>query len=101
MASSALALGRGEPGPALAVLGGGALVAIAYASLKAGVDGLAAPRTRARAVLAITGRYALLGFLAYVMIARLRLHPLWFLAGASSFVAAVSVETLRLLIRKH
>jgi hypothetical protein len=35
------------------------------------------------------------------MIARLRLHPLGLLAGASSFVAAVSIETLRLLIRKH
>jgi hypothetical protein len=106
MAATALALARGRPGPAVAVLAGGALIGIAYWSLKSGVRGLldAAPpgrRTRAKALLAIVGRYALLGFLAYVMIARLRLHPLGLLAGASSFVAAVSIETLRLLIRKH
>ena len=45
-------------------------------------------------------RYALLGLLAYVMIARLRLHPVGLLAGASSVVAAVSVEALRLLMKK-
>ena len=45
-------------------------------------------------------RYALLGFGAYVMIARLRLPPLGLLAGASSIVAAVTVEAVRLLILK-
>jgi hypothetical protein len=45
-------------------------------------------------------RYALLAFLAYVMISRLRLHPLGLLAGASSVVAAVSVEAVRLLWKK-
>jgi hypothetical protein len=34
------------------------------------------------------------------MIARLRLHPLGLLAGASSVVAAVSIEALRLLLKK-
>jgi hypothetical protein len=34
------------------------------------------------------------------MIARLRLHPLGLLAGASSFVAAASIEALRLLMKK-
>jgi ABC-type glucose/galactose transport system permease subunit len=43
---------------------------------------------------------ALLALLAYVMIARLRLHPLGLLAGASSFVAAASIEALRLLMKK-
>ncbi|MEO5896299.1 MAG: hypothetical protein ABIS06_11400 [Vicinamibacterales bacterium] len=105
----ALLAARGDPWPAVAVLGGVALIAFAYRSLKAGVAGvlLSAGGTpvgrsgRARAVFRIASRYALLGFLAYVMIARLRLHPLGLLAGASSFVAAVSIETLRLLIRKH
>jgi len=112
MALLALLIAGGAPGPALAVLAGGALIALAYWSLKAGVSVLDAPvqggqgrpgagRRTATAVLKIAGRYALLAFLAYVMIARLRLHPLGLFAGASSFVAAVSIETLRLLIRKH
>ena len=45
-------------------------------------------------------RYALLALLAYVMIARLRLHPVGLLAGVSSVVAAVSIEALRLLLKK-
>jgi hypothetical protein len=45
-------------------------------------------------------RYALLALLAYVMIARLRLHPVGLLAGVSSVVAAVSLEALRLLLKK-
>jgi len=113
MALLALLIAGGAPGPALAVLAGGALIALAYWSLKAGVSVLDSPvqdgqgtgpgagKRTATAVLKIAGRYALLAFLAYVMIARLRLHPLGLFAGASSFVAAVSIETLRLLIRKH
>ena len=34
------------------------------------------------------------------MIARLRLHPVALLAGASSFVGAVAVEAVRLLLKK-
>jgi uncharacterized membrane protein YjgN (DUF898 family) len=45
-------------------------------------------------------RYALLVLLAYVMIARLGLHPLGLLAGASSVVAAASIEAVRLLLKK-
>ena len=60
-----------------------------------------APARRAwRIVLSLAGRYALLGLMAYVMIARLRLHPLGLLAGASSIVAAVTVEAVRLLVKK-
>jgi hypothetical protein len=45
------------------------------------------------------GRYALLGFLAYAMIARLRLHPVGLLIGVSSVFAAAAVEALRQLPR--
>jgi hypothetical protein len=48
----------------------------------------------------VAGRYALLGFLAYVMIARLRLPPLGLIAGASSVVAAIGLEAVRLLLKK-
>ncbi|MCL4813888.1 MAG: hypothetical protein KJ061_15465 [Vicinamibacteraceae bacterium] len=55
---------------------------------------------RARPVAAaarFAGRYALLGFLAYVMIARLRLHPVGLLIGVSSVVAAAAIEAVRQL----
>jgi hypothetical protein len=38
--------------------------------------------------------------LAYVMIARLSLHPIGLLAGASSVVVAASIEAVRLLLKK-
>ena len=91
MALAAVAIARDWRG-ALAVLGGGLLIATSFLSIRDGFD-----RRRARAVLMIAGRYALLAFLAYVMIARLRLPPLGLVAGASSVVAAASVEALRLL----
>ena len=95
---------------AAAVLGGGLLIGVSFVALESGTAALAtmmsgaAPRDRVRvarrAMIRLVGRYALLGLLAYVMIARLRLHPLGLLAGASSVVAAVSVEAFRLLLKK-
>lgn len=107
MAAAALIVARGAPGLAAAVLGGGLLVGVSYWSIKTGVSGVliamtspggAAPRWRIG--LQLAGRYALLGLLAYVMIVRLRLHPLGLLAGASSIVAAVTVEAVRVLVKK-
>jgi hypothetical protein len=93
---------------ALGVAGGGLLIGISFVTLGSGVTALAslaAGGARPRAPLAqtlakVTLRYALLGFLAYVMIARLRLHPIGLLVGASSIAAAASVEAARLLSRK-
>ena len=93
---------------ALAVLGGGALTGISFYLLHSGSAGLAAlitagtpreekRRIAGRVVFTLAGRYALLGFLAYVMIARLRLHPVGVLAGASSVAAAAFVEAVRYL----
>ena len=104
MAVAALIVARGSPGPALAVLAGGLLVGTSYWLLKAGVSNLpGATETggpRGRIVLSLLGRYALLALMAYVMIARLRLHPLGLLAGASSIVAAVTVEAVRVFVKK-
>jgi hypothetical protein len=110
---AALAIARGDPGPALAVVGGWLLIEVAFRSIRSGVggmiDGLAgggaadqATRRRraALAIARIAGRYALLAVLAYVMIARLRLHPVGLIAGASSAVAAASVEAVRFLVKK-
>jgi hypothetical protein len=85
----------------LSVAGGGALVATSFLSIRGGVDGVAARRRAGRALLMIAGRYALLAFLAYVMIARLRLPPLGLMAGASSVVAAAAVEALRFLWKNN
>jgi len=83
-----------------AVLGGGLLVGISFMSIRGGVD-LASNRSAGLALQKLAGRYALLGFLAYVMIARLRLPPLALMAGASSVVAAAVVEAVRLLWTKN
>jgi hypothetical protein len=114
MAGVALALARGRPGPALGVVGGWLLIEVAYRSIHGGVtamvggftgaeaaaDPAARRRVLALAVARIAGRYALLALLAYVMIARLRLHPVGLMAGASSAVAAAAVEAVRFLAKK-
>lgn len=110
MSAVALILAPGSPRLAAAVLAGGLLAGVSYWSIKAGVSraigaalssGGAAPRAPGwRIGLHLAGRYALLGLLAYVMIVRLRLHPLGLLAGASSIVAAVTVEAVRVLVKK-
>jgi hypothetical protein len=113
LASIALALSHGRMWPALAVLAGGSLAAISYWMLASSVTGVVdlmmpraagSPRLTRRSRLVLTGklagRYALLALLAYVMIARLRLHPLGLLVGASSVVAAVAIEAVRFLLKK-
>lgn len=113
MATIALIISR-RLAIAAGVLGGGLLIAVSYRAIASGVNVLvealvgetdADRRQRARPRLAWTVaklalRYALLAVLAYVMIARLRLHPVGLLVGASSVVAAASVEALRLLLKK-
>jgi len=94
---------------ALGVLGGGLLIGISFYSIGGGVaaivaaaaGGRPARRALARTVLTLAVRYALLGFLAYVMIARLRLHPIGLLVGASSVAAAAFVEAVRLLVKRE
>ena len=71
--------------PALGVIGGGALAAVSYQGIKAGISGLVKFFTR----------YAILAVGAYVIMARLRLPPVAVIAGASSFVIAVMFEALR------
>ena len=90
------------------VLGGGLLIGISFYTLGHGVAALvlaatgggSAGRAVASTMLKLVLRYALLGFLAYVMIARLRLHPIGLLVGASSVAAAAFVEAGRFLVKK-
>jgi ATP synthase I chain len=106
----AVAITRGNWRAGLSVVGGGLLIGISFVSIRSSIEELAAlaggrragaPRPKiARMLAKLAGRYALLGFLAYVMIARLRLHPLGLVAGASSVVAAAALEAGRLLWKK-
>lgn len=110
MAAMAFALSASHLLAASAVLGGGLLAGMSALAIHSGVDALVqrvatsdAPIRRPAlhwTVVKVTGRYALLAFTAYVMIARLRLPPVGLLAGASSIVAAVALEAARLFMKK-
>jgi hypothetical protein len=78
-----------------AVLAGGVLIGISFLAIASSVHTLAADRRPAFILIKLAGRYALLGFLAYVMIARLRLHPIGLLAGASVIPLAATIEAIR------
>jgi hypothetical protein len=94
--------------PALGVLGGALLIGISLFTIKGGVAAIVDaasgqvpnPRVLGITLVKVVFRYALLGFLAYVMIARLRLHPLGLLVGATSIPAAVFVEAVRLQTKR-
>jgi len=99
---AALLLPRGGVRVALGVAGGALLAGVSYWAIKRGVGGLGAamlgggdaPRS-SRGFAAFILRYALLAGMAYVMIARLRLHPLGLLAGASVIPLAAIIEAIR------
>ena len=98
--AAAIALAAGGWRAAAAVLGGGLLTGLSFVSLRGALDPAAARSRIGFTVLRITGRYALLGFLAYVMIARLRLPPLGLIAGASSVPAAAMIQAVRFMLKK-
>ena len=81
----------------LSVLGGGALVWASYRTLKGSVD---AAITRSRpgwTLVKVFTRYGMLALGAYVMLARLRLHPVGVVIGASSLVLAAAAAAVRSL----
>lgn len=99
---------------AAGVLGGALLGAVSYWTVKRGVSGIASAilsqsqavagegtgrsdrhRRAPRGFLMFVVRYALLALLAYVMIARLRLPPIWLLSGASIMGIAASIALWR------
>jgi hypothetical protein len=72
-----------------------------FLSIRGGIEGLAGGARVRLPLLKLAGRYALLGFLAYVMIARLRLPPLGLMAGVSSVAVAAAIEAIGLIRTKH
>lgn len=107
--TTAVAWGVAGPKMAAGVLGGGLLIGISFYTLRGGVAALVTaasggrvPRgTMGRSLVKLVLRYALLGFLAYVMIARLRLHPIGLLVGVTSVAAAAFIEAVRLLAKNR
>jgi hypothetical protein len=93
----------------LGVIGGAAVVAVSYRAIRAGVNALTASAvertlpsrsvSKAWGLVKFITRFAILGAIAYVMMVRLRAHPGWMLAGASSLVAAAAFEAVRGLRR--
>ena len=101
LALAALVVRGGRPDAAIGVLGGGLLAGASYWAIKSSVDrfvGRTKPSRRvpyAAAAGLFVLRYALLVLGAYVMIARLRLHPIGLVVGASSVVAAAALDAMR------
>jgi hypothetical protein len=87
-----LALG---PGAALGVLGGGVLAAVSYKAIKGAVDAASGAHGRPAALVKFVTRHAILAVAAYVMLVRLRLHPIGLLVGASSLVLAAAAAFAR------
>jgi hypothetical protein len=121
-AAAALAIRFDDPSIAAGVLGGGVLTFISLFAIRGSIDAvlrLAAPapavataagdgeaaeapaplRVGPGIAVKLVGRYALLALAAYVMIVRLRLHAVGVVIGASSLVAAATVEAVRGLRR--
>ena len=96
LALGGVAVSGGDWWVGLAVAGGGVLAAISYAGVKAGVEG-AASGTRGWPLVKFFTRYGILAFSAYVMLVRLRLHPVGVVVGASSPVVAAMVAAARVL----
>lgn len=79
-----------------AVLGGGILAAISYLALKGIVDlAVSGTKTRVSPLVKFFTRNAILAFAAYVMLARLRLHPVGVIVGATSIVVAAGAAAVR------
>jgi hypothetical protein len=80
---------------ALSVMGGGLLAGASYRAIKGGVDAVSGGGTRGAALVKYFTRYGILTVAAYVMLVRLRLHPVGVLTGASSLVVAAAVAAAR------
>lgn len=91
----ALFVPGGGPLAAASVLGGGALCFISYRAIKRAAGAMAGGRGRAGALVNFFTRHAILAFAAYVMLVRLRLHPVGLIAGASSLVLAAAAAAAR------
>jgi hypothetical protein len=78
------------------VVGGGTLAALSYLALKGVVNlAISGTKTRVWPLVKFFTRYVILAFVAYVMLARLRLPPVGVIVGATSIVAAAGAAAVR------
>jgi hypothetical protein len=97
LAASALVLPAGGSRFALSVVAGGVLVWVSYRTLKGSVDAAVARARPRRTLVKVFTRYGMLALGAYVMLARLRLHPVGVVVGASSLALAAAAAAVRSL----
>jgi hypothetical protein len=97
LAAAALVVPGGGGWLAVSVLAGGVLVWGSYRALKASVDAVIAGSEGRFALVNVFTRYGMLGLGAYVMLARLRLHPVGVVIGASSLALAAAAAAVRAL----
>ena len=84
------------------VVGGGALAALSYLALKGVVNlAISGTKTRVWPLVKFFTRYVILAFVAYVMLARLRLPPVGVIVGATSIVAAAGAAAVRTIASSH
>ena len=99
MALVALIMPWGGWWAAISVGCGGLLAWVSYRGIKGGVDAaLSGQKGRILPLVKFFTRYAILAFLAYVMLARLRVSPVGLLAGASSLAAAACAAAARVIV---
>jgi hypothetical protein len=111
-AACVLSLAPSRTDVLLGIAGGGVLAIVSFYAIRGSVDAAVrafapahppgSPPARAgmgSLVVKMAGRYALLALLAYVMIARLRLHPLGLLLGMTALAASATAEAVRSLGR--
>jgi hypothetical protein len=97
LAAIALVVPAGGARLGLSVLAGGALVWASYWTLKGSVDAVITRSRPTRTLVKIFTRYGMLALGAYVMLARLRLHPVGVVLGASSLALAAAAAAVRSL----
>ena len=110
-AAFALLIQRGEPGGALGVLAGAALMGVSYTAIKGGVTALVqraaavgtasdgarvSGRPGAWLLIKVIGRYLVIGIAAWAVLVVIKAHPLGLFAGVSVPVLAIGVEAVRL-----
>lgn len=114
MAVAALVIQCGGTSGALGVIGGGLLMAFSYRAIRGGVDALvgrvAPPAEGADAgrphppigwmLVRFVGRYVVIGVGAWLLLAKLRAHPVGVLAGVTAPVVAMTIEAARLQRRR-
>lgn len=84
---------------AVSVVAGGGLVAFGYWGVKGAVNhAMAGQKPGALALVKFFTRYAILAFVAYVMLARLRVSPVGLMVGVSSPVVAACAAAARTVI---